>query len=215
VLKLGEGIFGEEIIAGIIESEESENLITKELDEKEREKAYKVRYRIFAEKLGWLIPNPHEMDYDHYDEYARHVGVFLNGRMIGYSRIIFPDGVFMIEEDFKDLVNEELLEKKNSLEISRVLVDTSRPDYRLYTTMLLYRDVYLSAMKRNIRYGYIVVVKKFLDKIKLIFPFEQIGETVCFQEGVPTVAAIVDARKIEERFREESDQLYKWFAQKE
>ncbi len=205
-------IFGPEIIEGIVSCEEELEL--RELNEKEKEEAFSLRYKVFGDKLGWLVPNPYELDYDSYDNYSKHVGVFIKNeraaKMIGYTRIIFSgDGPFMIHEEFKALLNEDV--KKNSLEISRVLVNTPRPDYRLYTTMLLYRDVYLSAKERNIVYGYIVVVEKFLEKLQLVFPFKRVGNVTYFQKNVPTVAAVVDAREIEERFKKESKKLHDWF----
>jgi N-acyl-L-homoserine lactone synthetase len=204
-------MFGKEIIEGIVRSEEE--LEIRGLNEKEKEKAFSLRYKIFGEKLGWLVPNPYELDYDSYDNYAKHVGVFIKNekasKMIGYARIIFSGDNFMIHEEFKALLDEPI--KKNSLEISRVLVDTPRPDYRLYTTMLLYREVYLSAEDRGIRYGYIVVVENFLKKLQMVFPFERVGKTIYFQEKIPTVAAIVDSREIEKKFISESEKLHDWF----
>ncbi|GEM_PF-5927752 len=207
-----EKIFGSDVINGIVNCEKELEL--RELNEKEKEEAFSLRYKVFGDKLGWLVPNPYELDYDSYDNYSKHVGVFIKNdgaaKMIGYTRIIFTgDGPFMIHEEFKALVNQKI--KEDSLEISRVLVNTPRPDYRLYTTMLLYRDVYLSAKERGIRYGYIVVVENFLKKLQLVFPFKKVGNVTYFQKNVPTVAAVVDAKEIEEKFRRESEDLHAWF----
>ncbi len=209
-------MFGDEIVEGIISCESV--LKARELHEYELEKAFRLRYDIFNRKLGWIVPNLEEVDYDSYDKKSNHIGVFLGKeeKMIGYCRVILPEegrNKFMIEEEFKDLLSEKIPEKENSLEISRVVVDTSRIDYKLYTTMLLYREIYLLSLRKNIRYGYIVVVKKFLDKLVNIFPFKRVGKVKYYQSSVETVAAIVDAREIESKFKQENNKLYQWFTE--
>ncbi len=95
-------IFAEEIINGIIGSQEIFKVKT-ELSEDELDTALRIRYDVFSRKLGWIVPNNEERDFDTYDKVARHVAVFLGEKMIGYCRLIFPQNNFMIEDEFKDL----------------------------------------------------------------------------------------------------------------
>ncbi len=205
-----EKLFGEDIIQGIIRAEENFSIKSK-LSEEELDTALRLRYDVFSRKLGWIVPNNQERDFDTYDKIARHVAVFLEGKMIGYCRLVFPENRFMIEDEFKDLIGGPLPKRNEAIEISRVFVDTSRIDYKLYTTMLIYKEIYRLGIQEGLRYAYIVVVEKFLRAIQRIFPFEQVGRVNYFQENIATVAAIIDSKKIEERFLEESRDLYDWY----
>jgi acyl homoserine lactone synthase len=206
-----EKIFSKEIIDQIIKSSEIFEVKTV-LSEDEMDTALRIRYDVFSRKLGWIVPNTEQRDFDTYDNIAKHVAVFLEEKMIGYCRLIFPDKRFMIEDEFKDLIPEgSLPHKKDAIEISRVFVDTSRVDYKLYTTMMIYREIYRLGIEENLRYAYIVVVQKFLEKIKRVFPFEQVGKTKYYSENVATVAAIIDCKNIERKFYKESRRLHSWY----
>jgi len=79
----------------------------------ELEKAYQFRYKIFCEELGWLPLNPDKKESDEYDQFSIHFGVFSkDGRLVGYSRFILPKRNFMLEKEFKDLLDNHIIRKK-------------------------------------------------------------------------------------------------------
>ena len=60
--------------------------------------AYRLRYKVFCETLGWMPRNPSGLEVDQYDQSAESVGLFEeSGTLVGMIRFIPPDQPFMLD----------------------------------------------------------------------------------------------------------------------
>ncbi len=179
------------------------------------EEVYKWRYEVFCKELGWISSNAEEKDVDIYDGYSVHLGIFFRGEIVGYCRIVHPINSFMLEKDFKDLINNKKIpRKKASVEISRLITKKDlNPTTRFHSLMILYKYMYHHFLETGIRFCYIVVGKDLLNGLQKIFPFRKIGKTVYYQPEVPTMVAVLNIREFEERLEknEHLKDLKKWF----
>ena len=98
--------------------------------------AQRFRYSIFAEDLGAQVPGAEcGLDADRFDDYCSHIMVRLNGKLIGYTRILTCDqarlaGGFYSQTEF-DLKN--ILDQQGRfMEIGRTCI---HPDQRNGTTI--------------------------------------------------------------------------------
>lgn len=73
--------------------------------DKEKELAYRFRYRVFCRALRWISPSAPGIDRDRYDDAAILLGVFEDpGELRAMVRILPPTGDFMLESDFAPLL---------------------------------------------------------------------------------------------------------------
>jgi len=200
----------------ILNNEENE-LLVKILERDELNNAYKLRYKIFCEELAWLPKNKHQEEKDLYDGKAIHFGAFDKDNLIGYARIVLPKETFMIEENFKDLIEGSDFSKKNDMiEISRL---GAAKEYRNSENfgridILLCKYIYFWSLENNMRYWLMVVRPEYLNSIKNILPCRQIGPIKYYQKNIGTTAAIIDLRAAESYLLKENPALYKWFSPK-
>src|SRR3990172_3403512 len=70
------------------------------------EKAYNLRYKIFAEELKWVPEQDIKFEIDDYDQQAISFGVFNeDDALSAYMRLILAIEPFMMEKEFKFLVD--------------------------------------------------------------------------------------------------------------
>ena len=66
------------------------NFLVKTLStDDEREQAYRLRHKVFAERLKWVKESPDELEIDAYDRLATNLGLFTeSGKLCGISRLL-------------------------------------------------------------------------------------------------------------------------------
>ena len=96
----------------------------KELTTREdKEAAYALRHKIFAEELGWVSIKKDKREIDCYDEKCKLIGIFIHNRLIACLRIILPNQQFMIEKEFKSIVSCHEIEKtEKTIEVTRFCI---------------------------------------------------------------------------------------------
>lgn len=62
--------------------------------------AWRLRYRVFLEGLGWEIPSSDGLEWDGLDEAAEHLAVLRDGRMLAYLRLLPASGPTLIGLNF-------------------------------------------------------------------------------------------------------------------
>ncbi|MDC4223559.1 MAG: GNAT family N-acetyltransferase [Candidatus Manganitrophus sp.] len=96
--------------------------------EEEFLQAYRLRYQVFCETLGWVPPNPTGLEIDRYDSFATMIGLFSEeNALLGLIRLLPPDQPFMLETDFCDLVapGYRIRKETDTTEISRLAIAPS------------------------------------------------------------------------------------------
>lgn len=90
-------------------------------DKKEYEKMLALREKVYIEELGWIDKEDLSYDNDHavfivvYDAEQNHAGSL---------RILKPETPWMIEKEFKDLLNGLEINKTGAIEITRLAIST-------------------------------------------------------------------------------------------
>jgi len=192
------------------------------LDADETIQAYQLRYRIFCKKLGWRPKRSNELEVDDYDIEAIFFGVFNEkNKLLAFLRIIMPGNIFMLENEFVQLVdhNHKIRKEYDTVEISRFCVEpeikTNRlsfefKPYHIYT--LLYKSVYHWCIRNNIRYTYLVIGRPLFRLLQMQgFPCKAIGKPKRMPDGFITVAAIMDRMEFESFFAFKQPKMLKWF----
>jgi len=177
-------------------------------------KAYKFRYKIFCEELNWLPLNKDKEEFDDYDRFSIHFGIFFkNDELAGYGRFILPKINFMLEKEFKDLLdNHTIRKKRDTVEVSRVAIDkTLRGKSFNLIILLLYKFMYRWSLKNGIRYWYMVIEPNYLKSLQSLFPCKQIGRVKFYQPNSTTTAALLDLREAEDFLFRKNRKLYEWF----
>lgn len=161
------------------------------------EQAYHLRYQVFIDELGWLDSNNYDepREYDEYDSLAVDFGVTVDeGELIAYSRVIFSPHPFMLEKDFSNLIEGITLDKKDTCEISRLVVsskyrgwNTANPAISLYKKMLNWE------FGRDVAFAYCVIETKHKRLLQRAGAhFRQLGNVHQYQDGVKVCAIEID-----------------------
>ncbi len=171
--------------------------------------AYRLRHKVFVDRLQWVPASPLELEVDAYDAWAISVGLFMgDGTLAGLFRILVPPGPFMLESEFRPclLPGYRLRKEPDTVEITRLTVDPGIHDKGLSSRMMLalFKGVYQWSVFNDVRYLYMVVEKRFLRVLRAIgFPCEPISPAVALPPaGALSVAAVLDW----DQFRDESAQ---------
>lgn len=188
--------------------------------EKERELAYRFRYRIFCRALRWIAPSAPGIDRDRYDDWATLLGVFEeSGELRATVRILPPTMPFMLENDFAPLLapDHDVRKAPDTVELTRFAVDplaAQIPGLSQKLSLLLYKGLYHWCLLNEVRYSYLVVEKYFFRAIQLAgFPCRRIGPLFRLPPAnVESLAGIFDMKLFQEEARAKRPQLEAWIA---
>lgn len=176
--------------------------------------AYRLRHKVFSERLQWVEPSLEGLEKDPYDTWATSIGLFHRwGKLIGISRLLPTTGPFMLENEFQSLLQPRctLRKRSDTAEITRMTIDPSITDKGLSKRILktLLKGIYQWSVQNDVRYLYMVVEKRFFRVLRAIgFPCEPISACKSLPPaGALSVAAILDL----EQFRVVSRRKRPWF----
>jgi len=189
------------------------DFIARTLKKDEMKRAYRFRYKIFCEELRWLPLNESKEEFDEYDQFSIHFGIFSkNGELLGYSRVIPPNINFMLEKEFKDLINNHAIRKeKDTVEISRTAIDKTFRRQGFNLINLLFKLMYKWSIKNGIKYWYMAIESNYLKSLQNLFPCKQIGRIKFYQPNTATTAALLDLKEAEDFLLKVNPKLYEWF----
>ncbi|GAB6035577.1 hypothetical protein JCM15519_01360 [Fundidesulfovibrio butyratiphilus] len=183
--------------------------------------ALRLRHAVFAEKLGWVATRPDGLEYDAYDAYSAHFGVFKDGEIVAYLRMIMPGNTFMIEKEFIDLVSDdhEIRKELNVSEMSRLCISEaalksmrSENFARNSLQMILHKCVYHWCSANGVRFMYLVVEKRVYRMMRICgFYSTPVGESKIMPDGVEALAALLDIRMFDELSMARNPKVYDWF----
>jgi len=93
--------------------------------------AYRLRYEVFHEKMGWDVPISDGMERDHYDDLgAVYVISWSESEVDGFMRLLPTMGSYMLRDTFPQLLGDfDAPSDVVTWEVSRFAVDT-KSDYR-------------------------------------------------------------------------------------
>ena len=189
----------------------------------EKEQAFRLRHRLFAETLHWVPEVASGLEIDGYDHTTEMIGI-LDGqrRVLGQVRMHESHVPFMIEREFASVLGSGSMPFKgrDTAEITRfgvdpdaraLVVSTEQGDFDLFT--LLLKGIYRWCLERRVRTVFAVVDKRVYRLLHLRgFPFETLAEPKLMPDGVTALAIRLDWRRFEAQNREQKPGLLAWFA---
>jgi len=77
------------------------------------EQFFRLRYEVYAdcENKVFITENPAQLDIDSFDIHAKHYGFMCDNNLVGYFRMVFPQGEFRNEQVI-EIANRHLLQKQ-------------------------------------------------------------------------------------------------------
>jgi len=195
-----------------------DGLLVKTLcDEEELKASYRLRHKVFAERLQWVATSQDSIEIDSYDAFATSVGLFdSNHHLRGVFRMITPPYPFMLESDFKRCLLPpcEIRKERDTAEITRLTIDPSLTERGLSIRLMqvLFKGVYQWSMQNQIRFLYMVVEKRFLRVLRgMGFTCEPVSPAVSLPPaGALSIAAILDWKKYQDTCSEKQRSFFHW-----
>lgn len=179
--------------------------------------AYRLRHRVFAERLQWVARNQNELEYDTYDTFATSVGLFDGGgELRGVFRMVNSSFPFMLESEFRAclLPTCEIRKAPDAAEITRLAVDPTLTDKGLSNRLMqvLFKGVYQWSMHNDVRYLYMVVEKRFLRALRgMGFTCEAISPAVSLPPAQAlSIAAVLDWEQFHQTCPQAQPSFYRW-----
>ena len=187
-------------------------------------KAFKLRHQIFANELKWVASSDDGLEIDEYDLNAESFGVFNhNEQLCAYMRLIIGGTPFMMEKEFKFLVDEKhwIRNFPDTAEVSRLCIapesrnDTVTGNFGLHSiTILLLKGVYQWCKKNGVNYLYAVTEERVYRLFRAKgFPFYSIGEPRKMPDGVVAAALMMDWSDFVEKNKTKRPRMLGWFNQ--
>ncbi len=181
--------------------------------------SYRLRHKVFAEKLKWVPPSSDHVEVDMYDLWGATVGLLHeNGTLLAMARLLPASGQFMLENEFRVLLPSGYTMRKepDTAEITRLAIDPDIQDPRLSTRMMLavLKGIYQWAVENRIRYYYLEVEHRFLRALRMLgFPCEPVGPPVVLPPaGAGAVAALYDMVRFDEENVQRRPDFLRWIS---
>ncbi|MDK2742768.1 MAG: GNAT family N-acetyltransferase [Nitrospira sp. BO4] len=146
--------------------------------------AYRLRHRVFAERLKWVPERADRLEADVYDTWSTSIGIFADEtRLLGLVRMTHAPVPFMLESEFSAcLVGSHRVRKQiDTAEITRLAVDPAIADRGLSARLMkaIFKGMYQWCLLHEVRYTYMVVEHRLLRVVQRMgWPCRAIGEPV-------------------------------------
>lgn len=189
----------------------------------ERDQAFRLRHRLFAETLRWVPEHPSGREIDEYDGCTEMVGI-VDGRrrVLGQARMHPHDAPFMIEREFAGILGRgPVVRGRGTAEVTRFGLDpevrtrqlaTAHGRFDLFTFLLKAMYRWCRAQEAGLLYA--VVDTRMFRLLHLRgFPFEALAEPKRMPDGVVAVAIRLDWERFREENRRRRPGLLAWFEQ--
>jgi acyl homoserine lactone synthase len=196
------------------------DFLIKTLETKEElTQAYRLRHRVFAEKLQWVPLTEDGQEMDMYDLWGSSIGLLDGGgKLHGLARLLPSSGPFMIEQDLRLLLppNHRLRKESDTAEITRLAIDPDIKDKGLSARLMLtlIKGIYHWAMRQGVRYLYLEVDHRFFRTLNAIgIPAVPLGPPIVLPPaGTVSIAAMMDIVNCEQVLGRKRPAVMKWMS---
>jgi len=188
----------------------------------EKEQAFRIRHRLFAETLHWVPEVASGLEVDDYDTCTEMIGVVdAQRRVLGQVRVHDSSVPYMIEKEFATVLGSSPIPFKgrDTAELTRFgvlpearaqVIQTPHGDFDLFS--LLFKGAYRWSRLHGVRTIYGVTDRRVFRLLHLRgFPFEAVAEPKRMPDGVVAVAIRLDWARFEAENREQKPGLLAWF----
>jgi len=167
---------------------------------KEHEQAFRLRHTIYCRRLRWVLGYANDLEIDDYDSHAISLGVFNETeRLLGVVRILPGTGSFMLEQEFRSLLDPGYCLQKGPhvIELTRLatLAAGIPPWHAALIARLLYKGLYHWVTREDIHLLYFVVETRYLKALwRQGLPCQTLGRSQRMADG-PECVAVLLSRK--------------------
>lgn len=99
--------------------------------------AWRLRHRVFRERLGWEVPCVDLLEIDPLDRLAVHLAATDRGRVVAYLRMLPTTGPYLLERSFAHLMPDGVPRSTEVWEVSRFAADPEHPDHLVMARALV------------------------------------------------------------------------------
>lgn len=99
--------------------------------------AWRLRHRVFRERLGWEVASVDLLEIDPLDRLAVHLAATDRGRVVAYLRMLPTTGPYLLERSFAHLVPGGAPRALDVWEVSRFAADPDHPDHLVMARALV------------------------------------------------------------------------------
>jgi acyl homoserine lactone synthase len=198
---------------------EGEFLIKTLETKEELTQAYRLRHRVFAEKLRWVPQTEDGQEMDMYDLWGSSIGLLDGeGSLHGLARLLPSSGPFMIEQDLRLLLppHHSLRKESDTAEITRLAIDPEINDKGLSSRLMLtlIKGIYHWAMNQSVRYLYLEVDHRFFRILNAMsIPADPLGPPIALPPaGTLSIAATMDIVKCEQVLGRKRPAVMDWMS---
>lgn len=161
--------------------------------------AYRLRHRVFAERLKWVPERADRLEADVYDAWSASIGVFADEtRLLGLVRMTHGPLPFMLESEFSACLagSHHVRKETDTAEITRLAVDPEITDRGLSARLMkiIFKSMYQWCLRNDVRYTYMVVEHRLLRVVQRMgWPCRAIGEPLALPPAeVLSMGALLD-----------------------
>lgn len=195
-------------------------LVVKMLEEEDEfHQAYRLRHRVFAERLKWVPETESRLETDLYDTWSTLIGVFSDwGQLLGIVRMTQAPVPFMLESEFSAcLVGAHCVRKElDTAEITRLAVDPGITDRGLSAKLMrtVFKGMYQWCLANEVRYTYMVVEHRLLRVVQWMgWPCHAVGEPVALPPAEAlSIAALLDLNEFRENAARKRPDMLEWLS---
>lgn len=181
--------------------------------------AYRLRHRVFAERLKWVPERPGRLETDMYDAWSTSIGVFsADSTLLGLVRMTHAPVPFMLESEFSACLTgmHPIRKELDTAEITRLAVDPTLTDRTVSTRVMqaAIKGAYLWCVENDVRYTYIVVEERLLRGLRLMgWPCQPLGTPIALPPAqAVSVAALIDLEAFRLNAAVKRPELLKWYS---
>lgn len=192
--------------------------LVKTLETKEEmTQVYRLRHRVFAERLKWVPEQVDKLEADVYDAWSTSIGVFADEtNLLGLVRMTHRPFPFMLESEFSACLvgNHHVRKETDTAEITRLAVDPEIADRGLSARLMkvIFKGMYQWCLLHDVRYTYMVVEHRLLRVVQRMgWPCHAIGEPVALPPAeVLSIGGLLDLDEFRSQASTCRSDMLKW-----
>lgn len=170
------------------------------LTEKGIKEAQKLRYAVYVLEKCWEPKNGYGIEFDKFDRFSYHFGVFRKNELIAYSRLINGNLISLpISKHVK-------IKSKNNVEVSRVIQNRIGNINPVLITSTMYYNMFLFVIEKGFEKIYAIVKESHFRALKILynkfFCVKKIGEKFLHKDEyrIPILIELKSLENFIERF---------------
>lgn len=166
--------------------------------EADKRAAYRLRHKIYCEKLRWVPATQDELEIDAYDQQGILLGAFWENSVLSSTlRFLKGEQDYMLEKEFKRLLPPgfKLHKARDTAEVTRLatLVPLmTGHESQKYALDMIFKGMYHWSVANEVRFLYFVVERAFMRLMTMRgYPCHALGPSQILEPGGNECVAVI------------------------